>query len=334
MDPAFRDLLGNLRQAVSAAQAIHERTARLEAELTALRGGAPLPEPAAPAAGPAPLPGTPVAFPPGHFYSPIPNADEVRARAARIFDRDRDVPGVDLRRDAQLALLREFAAFYAEMPFTARPTPANRYWFENEMYSYGDALVFYSMLRAVRPPRVIEVGSGFSSAVLLDTNDLFLGGATQVTLIEPFPGDRLDALLRGSDRERVRVMPTAVQDVDPAVFDVLRSGDILFIDSTHVCKTGSDVNFLYFEILPRLAPGVVVHVHDIAFPFEYPEDWVYGGRAWNEAYLLRAFLCGNASYEIAYWNHMIALHHRAELERALPLALNNPGGSIWLRKIA
>jgi hypothetical protein len=112
----------------------------------------------------------------------------------------------------------------------------------------------------------------------------------------------------------------------------LRSGDVLFVDSSHVAKIGSDVNSLFFDVLPNLAPGVVVHVHDIHYPFEYPKDWVFEGRAWNEAYLLRAFLTMNTDYEILLFNSYLSCFHIDEVAQLMPGWRINPGGSIWLRR--
>jgi hypothetical protein len=109
-------------------------------------------------------------------------------------------------------------------------------------------------------------------------------------------------------------------------------GDFLFIDSTHVVKVGGDVTYLYFEVLPRLGPGVHVHIHDVFFPFEYPRGWIEEGRVWSEAYLLRAFLLHNREFEITLFNTFLQGRHPELFERHFPLALKNPGGSIWLRR--
>jgi hypothetical protein len=121
--------------------------------------------------------------------------------------------------------------------------------------------------------------------------------------------------------------------VDPSVFAALGPGDILFIDSTHVCKPGSDVEFLFSRVLPALAAGVYVHVHDIFYPFEYPKEWVEEGRAWNEAYLLAAFLQYNRAFRVEFWGQYLQHFHRERFAADLPLYLRDPGGSIWLRKV-
>lgn len=271
--------------------------------------------------------------PPGHFYSPIPNLDEVRRRAGRIFDRDRrELPGIDLNEAGQLALLEDFAGYYAEMPFGRERRPGLRYYFDNTYFAQSDAVFLYCMLRHFRPRQVVEVGSGFSSAVMLDTGERFLDRGVRFTFIEPYPA-RLRALLTPGDGPLVTVLERPVQDVDPAVFEALGAGDVLFVDSTHVAKTGSDVNHLLLEVVPALKPGVLVHFHDVFYPFEYPEDWVMEGRAWNEDYMLRAFLIGNTAFQVIAFNTFLAQFHADWFRAHMPVCLENTGGSLWLRRV-
>jgi predicted O-methyltransferase YrrM len=268
---------------------------------------------------------------PGHFYSPIPSIEEVRAREAELFGPPPpSLLAIDLREDAQVALVRDLARFYDELPFPRTQSPESRYWFENWAYSYADAIFLYSMLRHLRPKRAIEVGSGFSSAAMLDTADRWLP-ETSFTFIDP-DTSTLDALLRPGDRERVTIIRSRLQDVPLTTFDVLAANDILFVDSTHVSKTGSDVNRIVFDILPRLAPGVHVHFHDVFYPFEYPKEWVYEGRAWNEDYILRAFLEYNNAFDVVLFGTWLAQFRRELLVELMPLTLENPGGSLWLTR--
>lgn len=271
-------------------------------------------------------------FPPGHFHSPIPNLEEIRRCDARLWPKQvYTLPGIDLRAEAQVALLEHLAQLAGDLPFAATQQEGLRYWYENEFYSYGDALLLATLLRFLRPRRLIEVGSGFSSAVTLDINERYLDGQLACVFIEPFPA-RLHSLLTPADQERVTIRAQPVQDVPLSVFAELAAGDILLIDSSHVGKIGSDVNYLLFDVLPTLAAGVLVHFHDIFYPFEYPKGWVYQGRAWNEAYLVRAFLQFNAAFEILLFGDYLAQQHRARLAELLPLAVKNPGASLWLRK--
>jgi predicted O-methyltransferase YrrM len=271
--------------------------------------------------------------PPGHFYSPFPDLEDYDRRAADLRDPYRDVPAIDLREPEQLDLVDAVGALVADIAFPEHPDPngTTRYWFDNPAYAHGDGTVLHGMLRHLRPRRVVEVGSGFSSAMILDTVDGWLTG-TELTFIEPHPG-LVRGLLRPGDEQRVTIHEAAVQDVSPDVFDQLDRGDVLFVDSTHVVKAGSDVNHLVFEVLPRLRAGVWVHLHDIFFPFEYPEAWVREGRAWHEAYLVRAFLAFNASFDIRWFQDFLWARHRERLER-IPWVAKNPGANLWLEKVS
>lgn len=269
--------------------------------------------------------------PPGHFYSPLPSLDEVARDDARIFgEPPRTLAGIDLQEPAQMELLASFVRFYNEMPFAPEPTPGLRYRFENGAYSYSDAIMLHCMLRHLAPKRVIEIGSGHSSCVTLDTNERCFGNRIETTFIEPYP-ELLRSLLKPGDEARVEIIPTRLQDAPAALFANLGANDILFIDSTHVGKIGSDVNFIFAEILPSLRPGVRVHFHDIFYPFEYPRYWIEEGRAWNEAYMLRCFLQYNARFSIELMNTFLQQFHRDFFEQHMPLCLKNPGASIWLR---
>jgi hypothetical protein len=139
-------------------------------------------------------------------------------------------------------------------------------------------------------------------------------------------------LLGPEEATRIRMLPLALQDVPLSEFETLDQGDILFIDSTHVSKTGSDVNHLFFEILPALASGVHVHIHDIFAAFEYPQAWLDQGRAWNEQYLLRAFLEFNSEFEVVLCADWVVRGEPEWFAAHMPLCLNNAGGAIWLRR--
>ncbi|HET9217163.1 MAG TPA: class I SAM-dependent methyltransferase [Terriglobia bacterium] len=177
----------------------------------------------------------------------------------------------------------------------------------------------------------MEVGSGHSSCVMLDVNELFFNNTIHCTFVDPYP-KLLRTLIKPSDRERIRILGNRVQELDVSIFRELGPSDILFIDSSHVAKTGSDVNYIFFKILPLLARGVHVHFHDIFYPFEYPQEWVFQGRSWNEAYMLRAFLQYNRAFKIRFFGSYLIHKHRAVFESQMPLCLNNTGGSFWFEK--
>jgi hypothetical protein len=270
--------------------------------------------------------------PPGHYYSPIPDFKQVERDEKRIFaEWPRTIAGIDMREEQQLGLLRELLAYYRDQPFTDQPSPGMRYHFDNPSYAYSDGIFLHCMLRHLKPRRLIEVGSGYSSCVTLDTDDRFLGKGTNITFIEPYP-QLLHSLISDADRERVAILPQPLQAVDLSLFDSLEAGDVLFVDSTHVSRVDSDVNRLFFDIFPRLKPGVHIHIHDIFYPFEYPKESFRAGRAWNELYLLRAFLQFNDRFEIVLMNTFMEHFHEAFFREHMPLCMVNPGGSIWLRR--
>ncbi len=268
----------------------------------------------------------------GHYYSPVPSLEEIERDRARLFGPPpRELPGIELNEQGQLELLRSFANLYQELPFPIDREPGLRYWFDNPSYSYSDAIFLYCMLRHARPRRIVEVGCGYSSCVILDTDERFLGDRARCTFVDPYPDLLLD-LLREGDLARVRLLRSRLQDVPLKEFLGLEANDVLVVDSTHVAKVGSDVQHLFNEILPRLRSGVYVHFHDVFYPFEYPEEWIREGRAWTEAYLLRAFLAFNREFEIVAFNTYLERFHRQWFERHMPLCLRNEGASIWLRR--
>jgi hypothetical protein len=153
-----------------------------------------------------------------------------------------------------------------------------------------------------------------------------------LTCIEPFP-DRLRALLRESDHGSTTIIERQVQDVPSAIVNDLEPNDILFIDSTHVLKTGSDVHYELFHLLPLIKPGVIVHFHDILYPFEYHDHWIFEKNfSWNESYAIRAFLMYNTDFRVLFWNPLFALSFGSSIRDEFPTFLTNPGGSIWLER--
>lgn len=271
--------------------------------------------------------------PPGHFYSPVPSPAEIKKNEKKIWGEPKpNIPGIDLNKDEQLKLLEKFETFYAEMPFSDNKNGNLRYYFKNSAYSYSDAIFLYCMIRHLRPGRIIEVGSGYSSCVSLDTNELFFNNSIKLHFIEPHP-ELLQSLIKQEDQNLIDIHESGLQDVPLGFFKKLKANDILFIDSTHVSKIGSDVNYIIHEILPSLNSGVYVHFHDVFYPFEYPKIWLNEGRFWNEQYILRAFLEYNSQFRIVLFNTFLEHFYRSKLEKKFPLIYKNPGGSIWIKKI-
>jgi hypothetical protein len=268
--------------------------------------------------------------PPGHFYSPIVDVDSV----GEVFEApaQRYLPGITLDHDALAAQWQRLSQHLGRFPFARERSQEFRYYTDNPAFGISDASIYFAMLLEYRPRRIIEVGSGYSSACALDTVERYLDWGVNLTFIEPYP-ELLHSLMRPGDMERVRIVPHPAQEVALDEFDSLLAGDMLFIDSTHVLKTGSDVQFELFDLLPRLKPGVLIHIHDIFWPFEYPKRWVVDeGRSWNELYGIRALLMYQDVFEIVYFNDYAGRYLRAEIVDAHPGLLENTGGSLWLRK--
>jgi hypothetical protein len=271
--------------------------------------------------------------PPGHFYSPIVETAAADAYLTRI---ERQTPpmsitGIKIDHAEMVEKWKQLATFLQEIPFPSEKSSDFRYAFANENYSWGDGGVLYAMLRQYAPDRIIEVGSGWSSACAVDTIERYFDKECRITFIDPYP--QLVRDLVGNTSIYTRTIETPVQQVALSVFDELTEGDILFIDSTHVLRTGGDVCFELFEVLPRLASGVLVHFHDIFWPFEYPRIWVVNdNRSWNELYAIRAFLTNNADWRIIFFNDYFAKTEKRLIQDTYPNFLRNPGGALWLQR--
>ena len=263
---------------------------------------------------------------PVHFYQPIP---DTRDLPPKLWERPSKLSGIDMNEPAQLELLRvTFPQFRTECEkLPVETTNPSEFSLLNGLFGGIDALVAYCMVRHFKPNTIIEVGSGYSSLLL--ARACAENGNSSLTCIEPFP---LDFLKKGFPGLR-NLTQRRVQDVDREFFSQLRAGDILFIDSSHTVKAGGDVNYLFLEILPCLNPGVIVHVHDIFFPFEYPRSWIMEEhRFWSEQYLLQSFLAFNDTFEVVLCNSYLAATHREELKATFPHSPSWGGGSFWMRR--
>jgi predicted O-methyltransferase YrrM len=244
---------------------------------------------------------------PNHYYSPLINLDELRATRDRWAKR-RDMTGLRIDLDAQAAQLRDwclpFRDEYRDNAAYIRAT------YEQYGPGYGpiEAQALHGVLRALKPRRIIEIGSGVSTACMLDAlmRNEAEGVPAELICIEPHPSDAIRTLQKDG---RITLLDQPVQDVEGSQFRTLQAGDVLFVDGTHVVQTGGDVNRIVLEILPRLASGVVVHVHDVYLPFDYPPDALRSIFHWPETALLQAWMTDNARVEIACC--MSLLHHDA-----------------------
>ena len=277
-----------------------------------------------------------LSFPVGHFYSPIVDPTTLREKEADLWARDKPVLGIDFNDANHVSILTDvFPRFIAsynypdELPETA---DLDEFFTGNSQFSWLDARTLLVLLQHLRPQRIVEIGSGFSSLLTADVNHRLLQNSAKFSCIEPYPREFLRKPLPGLHELLIQ----KVEDLPISYFAELAPGDILFIDSSHVAKTGSDVNYLVFEILPRLQPGVIVHIHDIFLPHEYPQDWVLDmNRSWNEQYLVRALLMYSTAFKV-YFGSAYAFSRYPELV-ATALGVEQGkgygGGSLWLERI-
>ena len=267
---------------------------------------------------------------PTDFYSPVPDTREIN-----VVDGERitALRGINTNIDAQRALAMEptFRAHRVECL-----AMIERYSAEGRIpVSFGgmDAAMLYHFVRKLQPRRIIEIGCGFSTMVIseaLEANAVAPGDC-DFTSIDPYPRD---FLLEGASRAKMRC--DKLQAVPLGEFEALSVGDILFIDSSHVVKAGSDVLYEINEILPALAVGVHIHFHDIHFPFDYTRDWIMNRHTfWNEQYALQAFLQFNAHFEILWSVAMMRAEHPELLADLIPDfdQRKQQGGSFWMRRV-
>ena len=273
-----------------------------------------------------------------HFYSPIPNLPELERR--NIWDKKSALTGIDFQVEKQVDLLRKLGAKYGD-ECNWPPSPTSNpldFYTENNSFSFGCAASLHTIIRKYRPARIIEIGSGNSSKII---SAALARNATEstpaaYTIIDPYPADLIKTLPSIS-----RVIEKKVEVTDIRGFDELDQNDLLFIDSAHTVRTGSDVNFLYLDILPRLAPGVIVHIHDINLPYEYPKVYFTNPAFrvfWTEAYLLQAFLSLNPNFEIMLAMHYLTHDHWDEYCKTFqhldPNVHKATSGSFWIRRIS
>lgn len=275
-------------------------------------------------------------FPPGHFYSPIVDPATLREKQDAIWSGAKNILGIDFNDANHIHLLTtvfpRYIGGYNYPDALDENADLTQYFTQNSQFSWLDSRTLLVLLQHLRPQRIVEIGSGFSSLLTADVNNRLLQNAAKFSCIEPYPRDFLRKPLPGLHELLIQ----KVEDLPISYFAELAPGDILFIDSSHVAKTGSDVNYLVFEILPRLQPGVIVHIHDIFLPHEYPKDWVLDdNRSWNEQYLIRALLMYSSAFKVYFGCAYAFTRYPRLIEAALHLEEGGVygGGSLWLERI-
>lgn len=271
-----------------------------------------------------------------HFYSPIP---DTRLLQESIWTHESDLSGIDINTDAQLIILstfsEKFKQEYDKIPLN-KTNESIHYYYNNNSFESVDGEILYSMIRHFKPSRIIEIGSGNSTLLSLyaiAVNKKKEPGHTcHYTVIDPYPSDIIKKGLLGLSKVELK----QVQEIPACKFETLEENDLLFIDSSHILKIGSDVQYEFLEILPRLKKGVFIHFHDIFLPLEYPREWVlHEYRFWNEQYILQAFLSFNNSFEVIWAGSYMHKRYPELLSQAF-LSYNKETtwpGSFWMRKV-
>lgn len=238
--------------------------------------------------------------------------------------------GLTLDSEAALVFLKEtclpYQSEYGRFPLNPNGDES-QFFLENGWFQSVDAEILYCVLRRFQPANVVEVGSGFSTRLMrraIEDGKL----ATRITSIDPHPNTSVQPYAD-------EYIKAPVENVEvERMLTLLSAGDILFIDSSHTVTTGGDIPYLFLEILPRLSPGVFIHVHDIFLPFDYPEEWVLEDCGWNEQYLVHAFLSYNQTYEILWPASYVWVNNKADILRVIPNASTTARpSSLWIRKI-
>jgi hypothetical protein len=265
-----------------------------------------------------------------HFYSPIPIAEEL---PQRLWEGPSALPGIDLRvNDAAELLSGPLSAYLSEFRPPRKANGPGEFWLDNGGYGSVDAETLYAIVRHLKPKRIFELGSGASTHVIhlaaaANAND---GHPLKHDVFDPFPYSGMMGPVPGAATHAIRA-----EDLEPAQFAELADGDVLFVDTTHTVRTGGDVTHIFLEILPRLTVGVMIHVHDIFLPYEYPRDWVVDRHlAWGEQYLLQAFLVFNRDFEVVMPNYALARAAPGVLEQAIPSfdPQTVRPGAFWFRR--
>jgi predicted O-methyltransferase YrrM len=252
---------------------------------------------------------------PNHFYWPIPDVRTLEREEWR-----RRTPIIDLKLSEQVRFMSEVVPLYAgELQFASSPsTDPKEYHRNNGMFETVDAEVAYSVVRHLKPKRIVEVGGGNSTRLLaraLRTNNARDGCPGELVSVEPYP----DEIMRAGIPGLTRLIPHRVQDVSLSLFESLEAGDVLFIDSSHVVTVGSDVVYEFLEIFPCLRPGVIVHLHDIFYPSDYPREAVLNFLwFWSEQYLLEVLLRSNPASQVLWSSSAMQQFRADELQQAFP----------------
>ena len=266
-----------------------------------------------------------------HYYQPMINPKKHLTKSLRDV---RELPGIDFNAKEQLEVLSQFNYHEELLKFPLNKTMETEYYYNNLSYGPGDAEYLYNIIRFYKPQKIIEIGSGLSTMMVKNARDQNKIENNEYTCrhicIEPYEMPWLENF-------DVELLREKVENVDKSVFQQLEANDILFIDSSHVIRPQGDVLFEYQEILPLLKKGVLIHIHDIFSPQDYPDKWIYDHKLWNEQYLLEAFLTFNHDFKIIGALNYLALYHQKELSGKCPVygqpEIKNSIGAFWMVRV-
>jgi len=275
---------------------------------------------------------------PIHFHSPIPDVNDLEMR--KIWDFRSELKGINFRAGEQLELLKQVGAdFSEECQWPLQPTDnPSEFYLQNQSFSYGCAASTHCVIRHFKPNTIIEIGSGMSSRVIakaIQLNGFKDGHYSNYIIVDPYPAE----FIKNRSIEMKELIESKVELLDMSFFEQLKANDILFIDSGHCVRIGGDVNYLFLEILPRLSPGLIVHIHDIGIPYEYSKTYATSEsfrQFWTEQYLLQSFLCFNSEFDVLLAMNYLMTDHLEIFKEIFPYY--NPSlhpfisGSFWIRR--
>jgi predicted O-methyltransferase YrrM len=262
------------------------------------------------------------------YYSPLNSFDFLKNNIDLWKNRDCNI---DWDIDYQISIAKIVGDYVLELKDIPIDHSSGKieYCWNNPMWNNADALVQYGIIRHYKPKKIVEIGCGWSSLLMniaVSKNETL----TDVVQVEPFPNIAIFKLLP----KNWLLCHSPLQRAPIEIFKSLKSGDICFYDGSHCSKAGSDVNWFFFEILPVLAPGVIIHIHDIFLPNDYPDEWIFErGQTWNEQYLLHAFLMNNPHYKILIANSYLYKSCSNVLDSFYKGIQPSYGCSFWMQKI-
>lgn len=264
-----------------------------------------------------------------HYYQPLINPKKHLYKSLR---ENRELPGIDFNVKEQLSLLEKFNYNDELLKFPTEQKSDTEYYYESSSFSSGDSEYLYNIIRYYKPENIIEIGSGASTLMarnaIIQNHKEIISYSCKHICIEPYEQPWLEKV-------NVTLIREKVETLDKSIFKTLKANDILFIDSSHIIRTQGDILHEYLEILPILNKGVIIHIHDIFSPKDYPDQWINDHLLWNEQYLLEAFLSFNNQFRIIGALNFLGHNYRKEMSAKCPVFAKDSkreAGSFWIMR--